>query len=114
MHSNLITPPDFVSESLHTVLLINLVENDIELVARMCASSDEMYNVYVYRKEMDNKNWLDQALEVSDTVIINCAVNFEHTIKICNMEKTYTLGFPTHVQNLNHVLDYFENRSTKK
>jgi hypothetical protein len=114
MHSNLITPPDFVDTPLHTVTVINLVENDIELVARMCASSDEMYNVYVYRKEMNDEKWLDQAMKVSDAVIINCSVNFEHTLKICNMEKTYTLGFPTHGQNLSHVLDYFENRKDKK
>jgi hypothetical protein len=114
MHSNLITPPDFVDESLHTVTLINFTENDIELVARMCAASDEMFNVYVYRTEMQDLTWLDQVTEISDTVIINCSVNFKHTVKICNMEKTHTLGFPTHIRNLNHVLDYFENRSAKK
>jgi|688.fasta_scaffold435670_3 hypothetical protein len=114
MHSNLITPPDFVKDSLHTVTLINLTENEIELVARMCAASDEMFNIYVYRTEMQDLTWLDRAVEISDAVILNCAVDFEYNFKVSNMEKTHTLDFPTHTQNLNHVLDYFENRSTKK
>lgn len=114
MHSNLITPPDFVDESLHTVTLVNLTEHDIELVARMCAASDEMFNMYVYRTEMQDLPWLDRAVDISDAVILNCAVDFESNFKICNMEKTHTLGFLTHVRNLNHVLDYFENRRAKK
>jgi hypothetical protein len=108
MHSNFITPPDFVDDQeLHTVTVVDATVDDVELLARMCENSDEMYNIYLYRDEMQQPEWLAAAALRSDAVIVN--VN-DHNQWLCGQEKTYYYGpnsFLSPAKKVNGVMDYF-------
>jgi hypothetical protein len=107
MHSNFITPPDFVDDKLHTVTVVEATVEDVELLARMCENSEEMYNIYLYRDEMQNADWLAAAVLQSDAVIVNVT---EGNQWLCGQEKTYYYGpnnFLSPAKKVNGVLDYF-------
>jgi hypothetical protein len=65
MHSNFITPPDYVE----TVLILNAVEEQIKVLATLIQTRDKTYNVYFYREEMNNPEWVEKMLEKADTVL---------------------------------------------
>jgi hypothetical protein len=90
MHSNFITPPDFVDEPLTTVTVINATLDEVELLARMCENTDPQYNMYLYRSEMNDREWLQKAIELSEATIINSATtDFDD---LCDGENTYYYG----------------------
>jgi hypothetical protein len=66
MHSNFITPPDFVPN----ILIIDASADEIEAVAEHCKDSQESYNVYMYRKDMNDYNWLSQVFKRVDQILI--------------------------------------------
>lgn len=111
MHSNVITPPDFVNDKLHTVTVVDASVEDVELLARMCEVSDEMYNIYLYRTEMDDTEWLNSAVDRSDAVIVNSDVL--DNINLRGKEKTYYYGDKTFLvpaTKINNPLEYFAFR----
>jgi hypothetical protein len=71
MHSNFITPPDFVTEDKHTVVIVNAAWEDVELVAKCCKTSDHEFNVYLYSEEMDNIAWLTKITSLANAIIVN-------------------------------------------
>jgi len=90
MHSNFITPPDFVDEPLVTVTVVNATLDEVELLARMCENTDPQYNIYLYRSEMNDSEWLQKAIELSEAVIVNATTpDFDD---ICDLEKSFYYG----------------------
>lgn len=73
--TNFITPPDFVDDKQLTVLLIDVEPVDVETLAFLCSSHTESFNVYLYREELNNEEWLAQAKERADVIIINTTEN---------------------------------------
>jgi hypothetical protein len=65
MHSNFITPPDIVA----TIVIIDATADEIEEVAERCRDSQESYNVYLYREDMDNLQWLVDISSKADVVL---------------------------------------------
>lgn len=65
MHSNFITPPDYVT----SILIVDATADEIEAVAERCRDSQESYNVYMYRKDMDDLNWLGHVAKRVDTIL---------------------------------------------
>ena len=113
MHSNFITPPDFVDEKLHTVTVVDATPEEIEILGRMCQGSDEMFNIYLYRSEMNNTNWLEQAVERSDAVVVNTNTVGLYTDYLCSQDKTFYYGPKTFISKANKVetpLQYFALR----
>jgi hypothetical protein len=109
--SNFITPPDFVDNQLHTVTLIDASQDDVELLVRMCEHTDEPYNIYLYRSEMNNDVWLAQALKCSDAVIVNI-VSRQHN-NICLLDNAFYYGSTYFLENprkLDGPLHYFAAR----
>ena len=107
MHSNFITPPDFVDDDLHTVTVVDCTEDELVLLARMCECSDEMYNIYLYRDVMDDPTWLQTAIDKSAAVIVNAS---ETNQWICGLEKTVYYGntqFLSPAKKVGDVLTYF-------
>jgi hypothetical protein len=93
MHSNFITPPDFVDEPLTTVTVVNATLDEVELLARMCENTDPQYNIYLYRSEMNDREWLQKAIELSEATIINAATtDFDDFDDICDLENVYYYG----------------------
>ena len=111
MHSNFITPPDFVDEKLPNITVINATPDEVELLARMCEHSDEYYNIYLYRTEMCNDEWLHQAVDRSDAVIIN--TDSGRYQDLCLLNKTFYYGTNRFLENPRKIegpLHYFALR----
>ena len=103
MVSNLVTPPDFVSNDLTSVLLVDPDQPDLDAVIRFCQYSDQMYNVYTYTPNMDNITWLQQAVDACDTVIVNARLEeFKH---LCLLDKTYYYGDRFYLENPRKLQD---------
>ena len=90
MHSNFITPPDFVDDDLHTITLVDASHEDIELLVKMCEHSDEMFNIYLYKSNMGVPDWLQTVVDKSAAVIVNSENKENHWL--CGLEKTYYYG----------------------
>lgn len=65
MHSNFITPPDYVE----TVLIINAPEEQIKLLATQIQLIDRCYNVYFYNEQMNDPDWFDRVSNKADVII---------------------------------------------
>lgn len=65
MHSNFITPPDYVE----TVLILDATEELIKELGTLVQGSDKPYNVYFYSEAMDNQEWLTRITAKADTVL---------------------------------------------
>jgi hypothetical protein len=113
MHSNFITPPDFVDEPLPSITIINATLLEVEMMAKMCQESDEQYNIYLYRSEMNDMDWLYAAINRSEAVVLNTIdPEFDH---IMDMKKTYFYGdrvFVTDRKQLASPLHFFLLRKT--
>lgn len=108
MDSSLITPPDIVDNGLHSVILVDPEQTDVDIVIRFCQFSDTAYNVYVYTPNMDNTKWLSDAINASDAVIINTRTDDYQDL--CLLDKTYYYGPRNYVENqrkLSDPLHYF-------
>lgn len=108
MYSNFVTPPDFVNDQLHTVTVVDGTLEEIELLGRMCQGSDESFNIYLYRSEMNDIKWLEQAVERSDAVIVNAAKHEPYLDFLCSLEKTFYYGPNTFVSTANKIDTVFQ------
>jgi hypothetical protein len=113
VYSNFITPPDFVDDQLHTVTVVDATSEEIEILGRMCQGSDEMFNIYLYRSEMNDTNWLKQAIDRSDAVIVNADTHNSYVETLCAQEKTFYYGANTFISKANKIetpIQYFAAR----
>jgi len=65
MHSNFITPPDFV----RTILVLNATEEQITQLSSAVKSSSTPYNVYFYNDAMNDMRWRARVTNIADEVI---------------------------------------------
>lgn len=65
MHSNFITPPDYVK----TILIIGATDEQIQTCATTIRDSGVVYNIYLYNEEMDNPEWMEMIKRRADQVI---------------------------------------------
>jgi hypothetical protein len=93
--------------------VVDATSEDVEVLGRMCQGSDEMFNIYLYRAEMNDTNWLEQAVERSAAVIVNSGANEIYTDYLCARENTFYYGSKTFVSKANKIetpLQYFALR----
>lgn len=114
--TNFITPPDFVTEINHTILLIDVDPVDVETLAFLCGSHNESFNVYLYKEDLANLTWLDDAAAKADVIIINTVPNELSGVKdaYATHENAYHYGpknFLNNTRKYDTVLDYFVNRA---
>jgi hypothetical protein len=81
MNTNFITPPDFVDEGEHSVLVVDADPSDIQSLALVCANHNHTFNVYLYNDEMQNLEWLVKAAGVVDAIIVNTEENSLSPVK---------------------------------
>ena len=99
-----------MSDELHTVTVIDATTDDIELLVNLCQLGDELYNVYLYKTEMDQPDWATQAIQKSSAVIVDVNDNNE---TFCDNEKTFYYGEKTFISpatKVKGILDYFVQR----
>jgi len=65
MHSNFITPPDYVEN----VLILNAPEEQIKVLAGLVQHRDRVYNVYFYNESMGQVDWFDRVSNKADVII---------------------------------------------
>jgi hypothetical protein len=111
MYSNFITPPDFVDEEKHSVTIIEATTQEIEILYNIARNSTEDYNIYLYRKEMNNHSWLKKAIEKSSSTI----VNFDRwkDLEIFKYDNILYYGqglVVSPAQKIDSLLDYFNMR----
>lgn len=115
MYSNFITPPDFVNEHKHTVTIIDATEKEIEVLINMAKNSDDDYNFYLYKSEMNDTNWLSDAMALSSATIIN--IDQCQNTDFFKNDRVFYYG-QTHIvspaQRVNSLFDYFVNRKKVK
>ena len=66
MHSNFVTPPDYVE----SVLIVGADSEQIRACAEAVQSLDRSYNVYIYNEEMNSREWLNRIMFRVDTVLL--------------------------------------------
>jgi hypothetical protein len=67
-----ITYPDLVDkESNHTVTIVDATVNEIEDLAFFCKVCEKDYDVYLYKEDIDDLNWLGQITVNSDKILVN-------------------------------------------
>lgn len=66
MHSNFITPPDYVE----SVLIIGSTPKQAEACATAVKDSNKSYNVYFYNEEMNNREWLNMVMFKVDAILL--------------------------------------------
>lgn len=119
MTTNIISPPDYVDEPNHTVLLVDTSYEDLELLAHLCSVHDENFNIYWYPAGANNLDWMNDVAHRADTILVNTEPNEFSFIKdrLAVLPKAYHYG-PKNFLNNNHkhesVLDYFIRRANER
>lgn len=65
MHSNFVTPPDFVE----TVLVLNATDEQVAELARIVKAGNKPYNIYFYNDAMNDLRWLARVSNMAKLVI---------------------------------------------
>jgi len=65
MHSNFITPPDYVE----SILIHDATEEQIKQLSEVIGNANRPYNVYFYNQSMNDATWLAKVNAIADKVI---------------------------------------------
>jgi len=65
MHSNFITPPDYIK----TVLVVNATEEQITNLGDIVRGGTVPYNVYFYNQAMNDQLWFNRVSSKADVII---------------------------------------------
>jgi hypothetical protein len=65
MHSNFITPPDYVE----TVLIINATDDQMAEYTRAFTDVKLSYNVYFYNEKMNEPEWFGKVSNQADVIL---------------------------------------------
>ena len=119
MISNFVTPPDFVSDEQHTVTIIDADPVDVETLAVLCSGDEESYNIYLYKEDMNNTDWLDAAVARSHVLIVCTDENTLSPVKdrLAERGNACYYGAKNFLSNPNKVsgiLDYFVMRANER
>lgn len=113
-YSNFITPPDFVEDEKHTVVLIDVDKQDIQNIAEWAQTAEQAYNIYIFDHSMDNADWLLQTLDRAQACIVNTVptVLSPGKDKLAEQGKAYYYGpknFLASKARIESPLEYFVN-----
>lgn len=102
-NSRFITYPSTVEKSQnHTVVLIDPDIGDIERVGMFCKTSQKNYDIYLYRGETSDLEWLNYLSNIADQFLINDA----SYVKITGSEKVER-------RKSSDILTYFQEFDNK-
>ena len=112
-YSNIITPPDFPDDKFSSVLLIDPEWSELEDLTLFLKTATQSFNVYVYRPEMRNIEWVDQIIQKENPSIIINTVNNENSAykdKLAVKEGVWYYGHKNFLMNRNRIekpIDFF-------
>lgn len=112
MYSNFVTPPDFVNEDKHTVVIIDAAAEDVQRLALLCKEGTVDFNIYLYNSEFESDDWLMLAIERADKIIVNTFENEKSVIKqlLRSNPKALFYGANATVESLQkYFIDYILN-----
>jgi len=114
MYSNFVTPPDFVEDEYHSVLLVDPTETEVVDISLLCKNVGTDFNVYVYLEQYNDLKWLETAFNKSDAVCINTTINGISPVKdqLTEHNKAYYYGPKSFFDNDRRVetpIEYFIN-----
>jgi hypothetical protein len=111
-YSNFITPPSFVEDQFPSVLIVDADWNDIDGLAIWCKTAPVSLNIYLYSDIMLDEEWLVQAINRAENIIINLDSSAVDHIKkqLIKAPNVWYYGDKTFLGNnrkLSGVMDYF-------
>lgn len=117
--SNVITPPDIVKSILHTVVIIDPTGSDIDDLVLYLNVSPNAYTVYLYRGDMNDHQWLADAMASAVAYIVNTDQSSFSAIKdkIAVDKKAWYYGPKNFLMNGNRLdkpIDYFVQQDQPK
>ena len=121
--STIVTPPDFIPKqtNIHTVLLIDPSNSEIEDVAFFLKTSPKTFTVYVYCVAMNDREWIHNAMAQVDAIVVNTEQNADSSHKdvlSARAGEIYHYGEKTFLMTQNHRIespvDYFIAYTTKE
>lgn len=82
MYSRIIIPPDLIDDSLNArILILNLDQSFLPTLIAHIGREPMSLDIYLYHNDMDNVNWLNEAVKLVDKVVANsvlCISGVEH------------------------------------
>jgi hypothetical protein len=66
MHSNFVTPPDYIT----SVLIIGATGPETQACATAVKESGTSYNIYFYNEEMNDLEWLNKIMFRVDAILL--------------------------------------------
>ena len=111
-YSNFVTPPDFVKDPFPSVLIIDADWNYIDNIALWCKTASLNLNIYIYSDIMLNEEWLANAINTVDTIIMNTAPSAIDHIKkqLLKADNVWYYGGASFLGNprkIDNPLDWF-------
>lgn len=111
-YSNIVTPPDLVTDSKHTVLLIDAESDDVNSLGLYLKQSTAAFNVYLYNQSMGNLEWMALVGDRAHAIVVNSVENgfSEVKEKLIDLPNCYYYGpksFNTSTRQITTPLDYF-------
>jgi hypothetical protein len=113
-YSNFVTPPDFVDDPKHTVLLLDVDQASVQRIAEWCQLSPVDFNVYVFDASMEVTEWLLHAVNRSNAIVVNTAETIlsQGKDRLCENAQTWYFGPKRFLKNSRQAiadpLDYFK------
>lgn len=102
-NSRFITHPDTVyPDGNHSVVLVDASTDDIENIGYFCKVSNKNYDIYLYRGDLGDLQWLSAITNLADQVL----VNETSLVTITPPERLTKFGSS---QQLEDPLAYFQN-----
>lgn len=108
MNSRMITYPDTVEKSRnHTLVLIDAEIEDIARCGMFCATSVKDYDIYLYKGDLNDLQWLAAVSDRADRVLLNESSE----VTITNDKRVLRIG---QHQDLPDALEYLSTYDTIK
>lgn len=103
-NSRFITYPSIEPKSTnsHTVLVIDADTEDIINIGMFCKVSSKNYDVYLYKQDIGNLEWLSHISSIIDSTLIK----EPSAVQISGVTNVHRIGDQNDLKNL---LDYFQN-----
>jgi hypothetical protein len=102
MNSRIITHPSIVEkQSNFTVVLIDATVEEVENITMFCQVSDQDYDIYLYKQDLNDLQWLDTIVRLADHTLINQT----SSVAVAETNQISKFGLD---QQLNTPLAYFQ------
>jgi hypothetical protein len=102
MNSRIITHPSTVEKQTNfTVVLIDASVEEVENITLFCQVSRQNYDIYLYKQDLNNLQWLDAILQLADHILISQ----NSLVTVNNVNQISKFGLD---QQLNTPLAYFQ------